>query len=129
MKTARRFEDLEAWRAARRLAVELYRVSGRGPFARDFPLRDQVRRAAISVMSNIAEGFERRSRREFLRFLTIAKASAGEIESQAYLAFDLGYLCQAELDPLRAQLALTKRLVVGLIRYLEKSLADPLRKK
>jgi four helix bundle protein len=90
-----RFEDIVGWRKARVLAKTIYDISSAGPFARDFALRDQMRRAGISVMSNIAEGFERHSNADFRRFLAIARASAAEVRSQAYLAFDLGYIDEA----------------------------------
>ncbi|PSQ92571.1 MAG: four helix bundle protein, partial [Bacteroidetes bacterium SW_4_67_19] len=85
MATFHRFEDIESWQKARRLARRIYELTGNGDFARDFGLRDQIRRAAVSIMSNIAEGFERGSRREFARFLDIAKASAGEVRSPLYV--------------------------------------------
>ena len=88
MSTFTRFEDIEAWRQARVLCGEIYRVSGKGPFAKDFGLRDQIQRASVSIMSNIAEGFERSGTGEFIQFLTIAKGSAGEMRSQLYIAFD-----------------------------------------
>jgi four helix bundle protein len=80
-----KFEDIEAWNKARELAKEIYAVSNEGPFARDFGLLDQTRRAAVSVMSNIAEGFERGGDVEFRRFLSIAKGSAGEVKAQLYV--------------------------------------------
>ena len=86
MATFHRFEDIESWQKARRLARRIYELTGNGDFARDFGLRDQIRRAAVSIMSNIAEGFERDSRREFARFLDIARASTGEVRSQLYVA-------------------------------------------
>jgi four helix bundle protein len=87
-----RFEDLEVWKKARDLSLAVYRVTSEGSFARDFGLRDQIRRAAVSVMSNIAEGFDRYSRSEFKQFLSIARGSASEVRSQLYLAHALGYL-------------------------------------
>src|SRR3712207_4398039 len=87
-----RFEDLEVWKKARDLSLAIYRVTSKGSFARDFGLRDQIRRAAVSVMSNIAEGFDRYSRSEFKQFLSIARGSASEVRSQLYLAHALGYL-------------------------------------
>lgn len=80
--TIRRFEDIQAWQEARVLASEIYRVTNSGDFARDFGLKDQIRRASVSVVSNIAEGFEKDSPREFVRFLRIAKGSAGEVRAQ-----------------------------------------------
>lgn len=96
----KRFEEIEAWQIARKLNLEVYRVTGSGPFARDFGLRDQIRRASISVSSNIAEGFARRSPKDFARFLTIARASAAEVCSQLYLALDLEYVTQDDFDTL-----------------------------
>ena len=95
-----RFEDLIAWQKARQLTVEIYRITAQGEFARDFGLRDQIRRAAVSVMSNIAEGFDRGSRGEFHQFLVIAKASCAEVRSQLYVALDADYLDQAEFKRL-----------------------------
>lgn len=87
-----RFEDLLVWQKAKVLCVDVYGVTREGAFARDFGLRDQIQRAAVSVMSNIAEGFDRNSRAEFARFLAISSGSAGEVRSQIYLAKELGYL-------------------------------------
>src|SRR5215210_7381743 len=92
----KRFEDVEGWKKARLLTRELYSVTMKGEFARDFALRDQIRRAAISVMSNIAEGFEREGNKEFRQFLSLAKGSASEIRSQLYIALDAGYLTQGD---------------------------------
>jgi len=89
-----RFENLIAWQKARQLTVEIYLITARGDFAKDFGLRDQIRRAAVSVMSNIAEGFDRGSRGEFHQFLVIAKASCAEVRSQLYVAQDVGYITQ-----------------------------------
>jgi four helix bundle protein len=87
-----RFEDLQIWQKARELTRQIYDVTSRRAFSRDFGLRDQIRRASVSVMSNIAEGFERGSDAEFGRFLLIAKGSCGEVRSQLYVASDQGYL-------------------------------------
>jgi four helix bundle protein len=86
------FEELIAWQRAMDLAVHVYELSHKGPFARDFALSDQIHRSVISVPSNIAEGYERGSRAEFYRFLTIAKGSCGETRTQIHLAKRLGYL-------------------------------------
>lgn len=96
----RRFEDLEVWQIARDLSVEIYRITQGGGFYRDFGLRDQIRRAAVSVMSNIAEGFDRYSRAEFKQFLSIARGSASEVRSQLHLALALGYISQEQFDHL-----------------------------
>ena len=88
MAKLERFEDIEAWQEARRLTQEICKLTSTGNFSKDFPLKDQVRRAVISVMSNIAEGFERRGGKEFHHFLSMGKASAGELRSQLYVALD-----------------------------------------
>lgn len=95
MKVAR-FEDLAVWTKSKALTLEIYRVTSQLSFYRDAGLRDQVRRAAVSVMSNIAEGFERYSRKEFRHFLSIARGSASEVRSQLHLAHALGYITRED---------------------------------
>ena len=109
-----RFEDLIAWQKARKLTRAVYQVSRRGAFAKDFGLSGQIQRAAVSIMSNISEGFERGGRGEFHQFLSTAKASCAEVRSQLYVAFDVGYLDQAEFDQLLAQAEEVARIVGGL---------------
>jgi len=99
-KKVERFEDLGAWQKARSLTADIYRASASGRFSRDFALRDQIRKSAVSVPSNIAEGFERFSLGEFHRFLTYAKGSCGELKTQLYIAGDVGYLDESALAPL-----------------------------
>lgn len=94
------FESLNVWQTARIFAVEVYRASNQGSFKRDWGLKDQIRRAAVSIASNIAEGHQRKYRREFARFLTIALGSAGEVRTQLYLAQDLGHLPPPEAERL-----------------------------
>lgn len=94
----RRFEDLIAWQKARDLTRLIYKLSNDGNLGRDYGLRDQVRRAAVSVMSNLAEGFDRAGKAEFHQFLVIAKGSCAEVRSQLYVALDAGYLPQHEFD-------------------------------
>ena len=113
------FEDLEAWQLARQLTRRVYAVSGKGAFSKDFALRDQIRRAAISVMSNIAEGFESRTTRMFIEYLGRAKASAGEVRSQLYIALDAGYLDQTEFDDLKALASRVSRQISGFMQYLD----------
>ena len=84
--TIKRFEQIEAWRKTRQLTASIYKVTSAGAFARDYGLRDQIRRAAVSSMSNIAEGFERDGNKEFIQFLSVAKGSTGEVRSQLYVA-------------------------------------------
>jgi len=110
----RRFEDLIAWQRARTLTRDIYKISDTAGFARDFGLRDQIRRAAVSVMSNIAEGFERNRQGEFHQFLSIAKASCGELRAQLYVALDVGYLDQTSFDGLQRQAEEVSRVISGL---------------
>ncbi len=102
MKYARKFEDLEIWRSSRILTGQIYQHFSKHP---DFGFRDQVTRAAISVMNNIAEGFERDTPKDFSRFLNIAEASAGEVRSMIYLAEDLDYLAPEAAEQLRSDYA------------------------
>jgi four helix bundle protein len=113
MTRFQRFEEIEAWQRARELANAVYDASDDGPFARDFGLRDQVRKSAVSVLSNMAEGFERESRAEFIRFLTIAKGSAGELRAQLYIASDRGYLAPELSARLRNEAARVSKMLAG----------------
>ena len=101
MATVTRFEELECSQAARELTRRVYKMSARGPLSKDFGLRDQMRRAGVSVMSNIAEGFESRTRPLFIEFLGRAKASAGELRAQLFVALDAGYVAKEEFQELR----------------------------
>ncbi|MCA9904055.1 MAG: four helix bundle protein [Anaerolineae bacterium] len=114
MAGVQRFEELIAWQKARTLAKEIYTLSRVGDFARDFGLSGQIQRAAVSIMSNIAEGFERNSNADFHRFLVIAKASCAELRSQLYIAHDIGYIHQSEFDRLLAQAEEVARTIGGL---------------
>ena len=96
----RRFEDIESWQVARRLTAEVYEASNQERFGKDFALRDQIRKAAISIMANIAEGFGRKGAPELIRFLTIAQASCIELQSHLYIALDLNYLEQSAFNDL-----------------------------
>ncbi|MBI5366940.1 MAG: four helix bundle protein [Planctomycetes bacterium] len=118
MATWSRFEEIEAWQRARELTREIYGCSKTGPFSRDFGLRDQVRDAAISVMSNIAEGFGRRGTQEFLQFLSYACGSSTEVESELYVALDQEYIDLPTFTRLQAQVQRTRYLILGLMEYL-----------
>src|SRR4030042_4721924 len=98
MAKIERFEDILAWQKARELVKEVYRVSRNPIFAKDFGLLDQIRRAALSIMLNIAEGFARKTSREFLQFLVVAHGSAAEVQSALYVALDQSYLDQAQFE-------------------------------
>ncbi len=113
-----RFEDIQAWKKARELVKSIYQVTSEGGFARDYSLKDQIRRASVSIMSNIAEGFSRRSTNEFTQFLFIAKGSAGEVQSQLYIALDQGYISQEKFDELYSKSDEAARLLSGFIQYL-----------
>jgi four helix bundle protein len=119
MAKIEKFEDIEAWQMARKLTGAIYSVTNDGKFARDFGLRDQIRRAAVSVMSNIAEGFNRGGNRELIQFLFIAKGSAAEVQAQLYVGFDAGYLKQEQFKDLYDLAGNTSRAIGGFIRYLE----------
>ncbi|WP_034918213.1 four helix bundle protein [Gillisia sp. CAL575] len=113
------FEEIIAWQKARELNSELYLITGHGDFSKDYGLRDQIRRASISITSNIAEGFERETTKEFIRFLYIAKASSGEFRSQLYLATDLKYVSNDEFERLNLKVSEVSKLISGLIKYLK----------
>jgi four helix bundle protein len=121
MGTITRFEDIDAWQKARELTTAVYAHSNTGRFSKDFGLRDQMRRASVSIMSNVAEGFERGGRSEFIQFLAIAKGSAGEVEAQLYGALDQNYIDEREFASLKAQAQSTKRLIAGFMKYLRAS--------
>jgi len=121
MPTFRHFDDIEAWQRARELTKVVYQLSGRGQFAKDFGLRDQIRRATVSIMANIAEGFERDGTGEFIQFLAIAKGSAAEVLSHAYVALDQGFIRQADLDSLSDKPLRVSRMIAALMIYLRKS--------
>jgi four helix bundle protein len=121
LATVERFEDLEVWIKARELTKLIYEITGKDDFAKDFGLRDQIRRAAASVMSNIAEGFERSGDKEFLRYLSIAKGSAGEVRSQLYVAFDNGFIDDSLCKKLIFLAEEISRMIFGLMSYLQTS--------
>ena len=107
----RTFEDLVAWQKAIAFVKQVYLITETGELKRDFGLKDQLRRASVSIPTNIAEGFERASRKEYLLFLNIAKGSAGEVRSLSRVAFEVGYLSQKTYDDLReAALVISKSL-------------------
>ena len=108
------FQDLIAWQKARALTASIYRVTKKGEFSRDFGLKDQIRRAAVSVMSNIAEGFERGRPAEFHQFLSIAKGSCAELRSQLFVALDADYLVASDFETLMANAEEVGRIVGGL---------------
>jgi four helix bundle protein len=121
MTTIKNFEDLESWKKARELAGYVYELTRKENFARDFGLRDQIQRAAGSIMHNIAEGFDCGSDPEFVRFLKMARRSASEVQSELYLALDCQYITQEELKKAYALGLDIKKLINALITYLRKN--------
>ena len=122
MSTIHRFEEIEAWKTARELTKMIYALSNQGKFERDFGLKDQIRRASVSVMSNITEGFESKTQTQFIKYLGYAKASAGEVHSQLYVARDLEYISVEDFNEtfLLAQKASSQ--LSRFIAYLERNL-------
>ena len=114
-----RFEDLVAWQQGRALCREIYLVTEQQPFARDFPLRDQIRKSAISIPSNVAEGFERFRPGEFHQFLSIAKGSTAELRTQLYIASDVGHIGEETRTNLILQAEKTARIIGALRRSVE----------
>ncbi|MGA7731757.1 MAG: four helix bundle protein [Chloroflexia bacterium] len=108
------FEDLVAWRKARALTKAIYQASSQGRFAKDYGLAGQIQRASVSIMSNVAEGFERGSRAEFAQFLSVAKGSCSELRSQIYVALDNEYISEEAFSLLMAQAKEVGRIVGGL---------------
>lgn len=118
----RSFEEIEAWQEGRILVKEIYAISNCGSLSKDFALRDQLRRGSLSIISNIAEGFERGGTPEFIRFLNIAKGSAGEVRAQLYVAWDLGYLEEDNFKRLSNSVVRVSRMLSRLISYLRESI-------
>ena len=121
MATIRCFEDIKSWQRSRELVREIYAISKTGKFAQDFSLRDQIRRAAVSILSNIAEGYERGGKKEFIQFLYVAKGSCAETRSQLYVALDQEYLSPEQFDSLSELCKTVSKLLAGMIEYLKKT--------
>jgi four helix bundle protein len=121
MATIRRFEDLECWQKARKLANAIYDPTEQPRFAKDYKLRDQIQGAAGSVMHNIAEGFDSGSNPEFIRFLKMSRRSASEIQSELYLALDRKYIALEQLDAAYKLATEAKQLINAFIAYLRKN--------
>jgi len=121
MARIQRFTEMPLWNQARKLAREVYRITSSGAFSRDWALRDQIRKAAISIPSNIAEGFERGGSAEFIQFLSVAKGSNGEVLAQLILSRDMEYLSLEEFVRMEKTIDETGRMIGGLIKYLRRS--------
>jgi len=114
-----RFEDIQSWQKARELVKSIYQATSEGDFAKDYSLKEQIRRASVSIMSNIAEGYARQTNREFGQFLHIALGSVAEVQSQLYIAQDLNYISKEEFARIYELASETARLVTGFIKYLK----------
>jgi len=121
MSKIERFEDIMAWQKARELCRQIYSRAGAGAFSKDYGLKDQIRRASVSAMANIAEGFDRGGDREFLQFLSNSKGSCGEVKSHLYVALDQRYLVAHDFEQLYAQTDEVSRLIGGFMTYLKGS--------
>lgn len=119
MTAITRFEEIEGWKTARQLTNVIYKFSEQGMFSKDYGLKDQIRRASVSVMSNIAEGFESRTDTQFINFLGHAKGSAGEVRSQLYVALDLKYISQQQFVEAYEFADKSSRQISRFINYLE----------
>jgi len=113
------FEDIQAWQNAQDLANNIYELSGTGKFCDDYALKDQIRKAAVSIPSNIAEGFARETNQEFVRFLFIAKGSTAEVQSQLYTAKSQNYITEDKFDELYQQLEVISKQLSKFITYLK----------
>jgi four helix bundle protein len=117
-----RFEDLECWQSARDLVNRVYRVCSVNELKKNFSLSDQIKRAGISIMANIAEGFSRKSNKEFIQFLFISKASAAELQSHLYIALDQQYIDRSSFDDLYSDADKVQRQISNLIKYLNSTI-------
>ena len=116
-----RFEEIEGWQKARELTRSIYAITSQGAFARDFTLKDQIRRAGVSSMANVAEGFEREGNKEFIQFLTLSKGSSAEVKSHLYVALDAHFITETQFKQTYQLADETGRLIGGFMRYLEGS--------
>lgn len=121
MATYKSFEELPVWQIAKELSVLIYKTSCRGKFREDYGLKSQIQRAGVSVSSNIAEGFERGSKQEFIQFLYIAKSSCGELRSQLLIAKDIGYINNTDFETLMNSAKNVSKQISGFIEYLKTS--------
>jgi four helix bundle protein len=116
-----KFEEIESWKEARKLTAQIYSMTAKSNFAKDYGLKDQIQRASVSVMANIAEGFDSGSKKSFLIFLNYAYRSASEVQSLLYVALDCGYVASEEFVRIFSDVKTIKKLLGGFIQYLKKS--------
>ena len=112
------FEDIEVWKLSRNFIKDIYELTNNNYFEKDRDLKSQIRRASVSILSNISEGFERKNPKEFINFLNIAKGSAGEVRSQLYISFDLKYISETDFKKIFEQVVLISKSLSGFIKYL-----------
>ena len=124
MTAITRFEEIESWKTSRQLTLLVYKFADQGAFAKDYGLKDQIRRASVSVMSNIAEGFESRTNLQFVNYLGHAKGSSGEVRSQLYVALDLKYISQEQFAEAYELADKASRQIRRFIEYLEKNTSN-----
>lgn len=120
MAAIEKFEDIISWQKAMELCDMVYACTTNEKFSKDYGLKDQIRRASVSVVSNIAEGFERESKNQFVYFLLIAKGSAGELRAQIYIAKQQNYISQKEFEQLNEKVKEVSKTIRGFISYLKK---------
>jgi four helix bundle protein len=120
MAAIKRFEDLECWKEARELVRSVYGLTNKKKFSGDFELRSQVRRSAVSIMANVAEGFHRNSNKDFLKFLDYSRSSIPETLSHCYVALDQEYIAQTDMEALKQHADIVWRKINNLISYLSK---------
>ncbi len=113
------FTDIESWKLARKLVKDVYTVTKNNKFAKDYGLKDQIQRAVVSIMSNIAEGFDSNSNKTFINFMNYSYRSASEVESLLYVALDLEYITKTEFDELKEKVSIAKKIIGGFIKYLK----------
>ena len=121
MPTIQTFKDIRAWEKSIALAKQIYITSGMAPFCKDKPLQEQIRKAALSIASNIAEGFEREGNREFIQFLAISKGSAAEVQTQIKIAYEIGYISEDDFEYLDELCGEVIGLIAGFMKYLRSS--------
>jgi four helix bundle protein len=119
MPTVRRFEDILAWQKAREVTKAVYTITRNGEFSKDFGLRDQIRRASVSIMANIAEGFARRTDKDFAYFLNVSRSSAAEVQSHLYVALDQQYVQQREFEQIYRELEEVSKMIFAFAKHLK----------
>lgn len=116
-----RFEDIQAWQKARELCEEVYGITKKADFSKDFSLRDQIRKSSVSIMANIAGGYGRRNKKEFINFLNFSHGSAAEVQCHLYVALDQEYMSQGDFDNLYEKAEEVSRMIQGFMNYLNNS--------